>query len=124
MFYKCLSISVNVIVVVGVADIPARIAALARSQLDHTASAAVRTVVAVVWSETVSPSRLAVFFGLDLGINLSSHLRSSIRDQTAFCHPGCLLGRGDGGHKFSGLLGKGLAHLLASRTLSRVGSSG
>jgi hypothetical protein len=105
-------LSLGMEVVVGIANIPARVTGLARSQLDDTGGAAVFAVTAVVRGQAVPPSRLAVFFGSDLGINLGGHLGSRLGDETAFRHPGLLLGRRDSGYKLGGLLGKGQAHLL------------
>ena len=103
----------------AVCHIPARVAALGGAQLFDLDGATVVAVVAVVRGQAVPPLRLALFFGCDLSVDFGGHLRSGLGDQSAFCHPGCLLGRCDAGYKLIHLLGEGQAHrLLASGTRS------
>lgn len=110
----------------AICHIPARVAVLGGGQLLDLDGATVVAVATVVRGEAVPPLRLAFFFGCDLSVDFGGHLGSGLGDQSAFCHPGCLLGRGDAGYKLIHLLGKGQAHLVFLRLGHgrRVGSSG
>ena len=122
--WQCLPLLVEFVVAVW--HIPARVAVLGGGQLLDLDGATVVAVATVVRGEAVPPLRLAFFFGCDLSVDFGGHLGSGLGDQSAFCHPGSLLGRGHGSHKFGSLLGKGQAHFVFLRQGHgrRVGSSG